>query len=66
MSRIRIPVEKLDPETDEILAWYPKIMDAAEANYIYGGSISKACRGQLTIVGGFKWQYASVAVEGGL
>ena len=58
MSRLRVPVEKIDPKTNEILAWYPMITEAAEANYCYGGSITKACRGQLQIVGGYKWQYS--------
>jgi len=58
MSRVPRAVNKLDIETGKVIKTYDKIMDAAADNYCYGGSISKACRGILRNVSGYRWDYA--------
>lgn len=57
MSKIRRPVERLHRNTGQVLERYDSITIASIACYTFGGSISKACRGKLQVVGGYKWRY---------
>jgi len=57
MSKIRRPVERLTAISGQVLERYDSITLAAIACYADGGSISKACRGKLQVVAGYKWRY---------
>ena len=50
-------VAKIDKDTNEILAVYDSIALASRENSCDNSGISKVCRGQRAMCGGFKWKY---------
>ena len=55
-SKPEIKVLKIDKDTDEILAQYRSLMEAARANGINQGNITNCLKGRCKSVGGYKWR----------
>lgn len=56
--RRTIPVAKIEIETDEIIAIYASLTEAAESmKNAQIGNISRACRGKINTHKGYKWKY---------
>ena len=53
-------IYKLDKVTGEILTKYSTFSEAARENKVAVGNLSKAVRGQVKTLGGFKWAFASL------
>jgi len=59
-NRGKLPVEKINPSTGEVLGRYESCYSAAKAVSVHPGAITKCCKGNRGRVtaGGFKWRYA--------
>lgn len=57
IKKITKKVNKIDPNTSQIIKTYSSILEAAEDNKMDGRHISCVCKGKRITSGGFKWEY---------
>lgn len=62
-AKVARKIDKMDPETNEVLETYDNIEAAAEAMDTSVVYLSKGVRGYMSISKGFRWKYNDVSVE---
>jgi group I intron endonuclease len=51
-------IKKINKQTDEVIEVYSSMTEAANKNNIALGNLSRACKGKIKTLGGYKWQFA--------